>query len=255
MKNSVKWDKIPIYQAELDSLLPLNIFDNWAIEICRVLILRNKKYFRPLLITEAAILFLEIVLLFPLNLIIFRNLELTSNNSYGLILIFLLSIIIALCVLLLLNYLSWHRAKRFKTIAIILEKVEDFNCLINTLKTLTELSYFSNFSTQDSYESSIKLSGNNLRKSSSELSLDIEEVLLVTRTSLLQSIQIHNALYLKTSNKRDISQLFANLENKLIYFISSPPENSSTEYQQTLEEIINLGLTVHQELKKQDRLP
>ena len=83
MKNSVKWDKTPISQAELDSLLPLNIFDNGAIEICRVLILRNQKYFRPLLITETAILFVEIVLLFPLNLIIFRNLELTSNNSYG----------------------------------------------------------------------------------------------------------------------------------------------------------------------------
>ncbi|MEM9271985.1 MAG: hypothetical protein AAGA80_03325 [Cyanobacteria bacterium P01_F01_bin.143] len=140
-----------------------------------------------------------------------------------------------------------------KTIAIILEKVKDFNSLINTLKTLTELSSFSDFSIQDSDESSIKLSGNNLRTSSPELSLNMEDILITTRTSLLQSIQSYNTLYLKTNNKRNISQLFANLENKLIHFISLPSENSSKEYQQTLEEIINLGLTVHQELKKRDR--
>lgn len=235
MKNSVNWDKVTIVQSELESLFPLNIFDYLAIEICRVLILHNKKYFHSLLIIEAAILFLKIVLLFPLNVIIFRNLGIASNNGYGLILIFLLSSIISLWALLFINYLLWRRAKKLKTIAIILEKVEDFNCLINTFQTLTELSYGNDFTNQNSDVS---------------LSSEIEEILLMTRASLLQSIQLHNALYLKISNKKDIYKLFANLENNLINFISFPPENSSKEYQETLEEIINLGLTVHQELKK-----
>ena len=61
MNNSVNWDKISISQAELESLLLSDISYNWALDLCRVLILHKKKYFQPLLITEAAILFLEII--------------------------------------------------------------------------------------------------------------------------------------------------------------------------------------------------
>lgn len=243
-----------ILQSELDNLFLLNILDNLAIEICRVLILNKKKYFYPLLIIEAAILFLEIVLLFPLNLIIFRNLGIASNNAYGLILMFLFSSIIASGTLLFLNYLLWRKAKRLKTIAIILEKVEDFNCLINTFKTLTELSYLNDRTTQNSDLSSIKTNifNFNLPKNSSESFSEIEEILLITRASLVQSIQIHNALYLNKSHRGDVYKLFTNLENKLIYFASLPPENTSQKYQQTLIEIINLGLTVHQEANRID---
>ena len=236
MNNSVNWDKISISQAELESLLLSDIFYNWAIDLCRVLILHKKKYFQPLLITEAAIVFLEIILLFPLNLLIFRNVGIVSNNSYGLIIILLLSIAIALSLLLLVNYWLWLKAKRLKPIAIILEKVEDFNHLIETFKTLTDLSYFND--------------RKNWLPKSAESSLDIEEILLTTRNSLVQSMKIHNTLYLKTSHNRDVYQLFANLEKKLVHFLSLPHDNSNREYQQTLAEIINLGLTVHQEVKK-----
>ena len=75
MNNSVNWDKVKISQAELENLLPSNIFYHWSIDLCRVLMLRKKKYFQQLLITEAAILFLTIILFFPLELIIFRNVE------------------------------------------------------------------------------------------------------------------------------------------------------------------------------------
>ena len=98
----------------------------------------------------------------------------------------------------------------------------------------------------------MKMSKENLLNESSELSLDIAEILLTTRTSLIQSMKIHNTLYLKTSQNKDIYQLFANLENKLVHFLSLPHDNSDQEYQQTLAEIINLGLTVHQEVKKRD---
>ncbi len=235
MNNSVNWDKIKISQAELENLLLSDIFDNWAIDLCRVLILHKKKYFRSLLITETAILFLEIILLLPLNLLVFRNLGIVSNNSYGLIMIFLLAIAIALSLLLLVNYWLWHKAKRLKTIAIILEKVEDFNHLIETFKALTDLSYFND--------------RENFLQKTAESSLNIEEILLTTRNSLVQSMKIHNTLYLKTNHNRDVYQLFANLENKLVHFLSVPYDNGNREYQQTLAEIINLGLTVHQEVK------
>ncbi|MDJ0903578.1 MAG: hypothetical protein QNJ55_32770 [Xenococcus sp. MO_188.B8] len=171
----------------------------------------------------------------PLNLLIFRNLGIVSNNSYGLIIIFLLAIAIALFLLLLVNYWLWHKAKRLKPIAIILEKVEDFNHLIETLQTLTALSYFND--------------RENLLPKSAASSLEIKEILLTTRNSLVQSMKIHNTIYRKTGHHKDIYQLFANLENKLVHFLSLPHNNSNKEYQQILSEIINLGLTVHQEVK------
>ena len=252
MKKSVNWEQVIISQAELENLFPSNIFHGWAIDLCRVLILRKKKYFQPLLITEAAILLLEIILLFPLNLIVFRNVGIVSNNSYGLIMIVLLAIAIASLLMLLTNYWLWQKAKRLKTIAILLEKVEDFNYLIETFKTLNDLSYFNNLENSTNNSLSIKMSKEHLHNESSELSLDIAEILLTTRSSLIQSMKMHNTLYRKTSHNRDIYQLFANLENKLVHFLSLPHDNSDREYQQTLAEIINLGLTVHQEVKKRE---
>ena len=187
MNSPVNWDKVTISQSELDNLLPATLFYNWAIDLCRVLILRKKKYWQLLLRTEAAILFLEIILLLPLTLIIFRNIGIVSNNSYGLIMIIFSSIAIALFLLLLVNYWLWHKAKRLKTIAIILEKVKDFNHLIETFQTLTYLSSFDNLENQDL--PSIQVSGENLLNNSAKSSLDIEDILLTTRTSLVQSLK------------------------------------------------------------------
>ena len=252
MNNSVNWDRIIITQAELDNLLPANILYDWAIDLCRVLILRKRKYLQILIRTEAVILFLEIILLFPLNLIILRNVGIIENNSYGLIIILLLSIAIALLLLLLLNYWLWHKAKRLRKIGIILEKVEDFNHLIENLKTLTDLSNFNNCTAQDHDGSSIKLSEPNLLQNSAESSFNLEDILLTTRTSLIQSLKIYHTLYLKTKHNQDVEQVFANLEHKLTHFISLPLDNNSKVYQQTLAEIINLGLTVHREIIKKN---
>ena len=103
------------------------------------------------------------------------------------------------------------------------------------MQTLTALSYFND--------------RENLLPKSAASSLEIKEILLTTRNSLVQSMKIHNTIYRKTGHHKDIYQLFANLENKLVHFLSLPHNNSNKEYQQILSEIINLGLTVHQEVK------
>jgi len=41
-----------------------------------------------------------------------------------------------------------------------------------------------------------------------------------------------------------------NLENNLINFVSLPQDSSSDEYQQLLTEVVDIGLSVHQEIRK-----
>ena len=48
----------------------------------------------------------------------------------------------------------------------------------------------------------------------------------------------------------DRYQLFANLEDNLIQFLSLPNNHDHSEYQQLLIEAIQIGLSVHQEVRK-----
>lgn len=92
---SAQWNKLQIDRLELDELLELDVLSTWAITMVRVFMLRQKAYYLSFLLTEASFLFLILLLLFPLNLIVFRNLELLENNTSGFLLVLLSTIVLS----------------------------------------------------------------------------------------------------------------------------------------------------------------
>ncbi|MGK7934384.1 MAG: hypothetical protein AB4206_01020 [Xenococcaceae cyanobacterium] len=55
---------------------------------------------------------------------------------------------------------------------------------------------------------------------------------------------------LNQENISDRYQLFTNLEDDLVQFLSSSNDSHYSEYQQLLTEVIQIGLSVHQEVRK-----
>jgi hypothetical protein len=236
MKITVNWDEIQIKQAELDSVFHLNLFSTWAIDISRLILLHKRKYLKSVLITEISLLFLGLLLFFPVNLILLGNLNLLTNNISGFILIVAIAIVFSTILLLILNYYLWQKAKNLKSLTLILEKINDYNCLIDNLKIITEL---------NSLNSTNEVAQNNLN-----LSSEIKTALTLTKDSLIKSIELEKFINRNRTIRRDSYQLFNNLEENLIQFISLPHHNLNNDYQKALGDIIQIGLSVHQEIRK-----
>ncbi len=237
MSITINWSKLKITQTELDNLLNLDLFSSWAIELNYILRQHKRQYFRSFLITELSGLFLGVILFFPLNLLIFRKLEILANNTGGFILILGLSLLTATLVLFILNYYLWLRAKKLKKLAVILDKIEQYNQLIDNLNLVDRVNSLNYSEYKQNPISSQKLSA-------------IKAALNLTKSSLLKSVDLEKIINLNQENISDRYQLFTNLEDDLVQFLSSSNDSHYSEYQQLLTEVIQIGLSVHQEVRK-----
>ncbi|MGL6343580.1 MAG: hypothetical protein ACRC80_31105 [Waterburya sp.] len=243
---SVNWEKLEISQAELDELVNFDLLSTWAIDISRVFLLSQKTYYKSLLMTEAVYLFLILFLLFPINLIIFRNFNWLSNNISGLILVLIVTSFLAFLILLMLNYYLWGQAKRLKVFAILLEKVKQYNNLIDNLKLAAQLNSLgydipntNNEQTKTELKTALNLTKNSLLKS-----IELEKIL-----NRFQAVNLET----KHQNTNNRYQLLANLESGLIN-LESLTQYDTDNYQQLLSEAIAIGLSVHQEIRKTQTL-
>ena len=235
MDNLVIEDILKINRSEIEQILELNSFNSLALEITDILLLQQRKDRLSFLITEAIIWFLGILFLVPLNLLIFQQWLLHSNQFRGFAIVIILSAMLSLGILLCLNFFLWQRAKKLKSLALILNKIEGYNSLIQNLQLITK---FHNISTAAT-------------PNSSQSASEITTALKLTKDSLLKSLEIENFILENQQLKlQDRYRLFNNLEDDLVRFMSLPNEQNETECQQLLVEAIQLGLSVHQEVRK-----
>ena len=233
--NLVIEDILKINRLEIEQILQLNFFNSIALEMTDILILRQSKQKLSFLVTEAVILFLGILFLVPINLLIFQRWLLYSNQLQGFAIVIIGSAILSLGILLCLNFFLWQRAKKFKNIAIVLNKIEDYNRSIQNLQLITKLNTLSTVDCKNKHQSAS----------------EITTALKLTKDSLLKSLEIENFILENQQLKlQERYQLLNNLEDDLVRFMSLPNEQSNIEYQQLLTEAIQLGLSVHQEMRK-----
>ncbi|MEY2831927.1 MAG: hypothetical protein RLZZ574_1185 [Cyanobacteriota bacterium] len=231
---SVNWEELEINSAELEELMSFNLLSTWALDFSRVFCLRNRAYVSSLLFTEGCGLFLAYLLFFPILLILFRNLGWLNNNFNGLLLVLLSTASLSLVLVLLLNFYLWHQAKQLKVFAILLEKVKQYNGLIAHLKLFAEL---------DSLSSVTQINHN------SPGEIELKAALELTKNSLLKSIELEKILNRDRHLANNRYQLLANLESSLIN-LESFSQDEANNYQQLLAEVIEIGLSVHKEVRK-----
>lgn len=243
---SVNWEELEISQIELDELVNFDLLSTLAIDISRVFLLRQKIYRKSLLMTEGIYLFLIFLLFCPVNLILFRNFGWLSNNINGLILVLATTALLSGLILLMLNYYLWHQAKGLKVFATLLEKVKQYNNLIEDLRLAAQLNYLGS-----------DLPSNN----NSQAETELKTALNLTKNSLIKSIELEKIINrvqtIKSEGNNQSAnnryQLLANLESGLIN-LESLTQYDPDNYQQLLSEAIKIGLSVHQEIRKTQTL-
>jgi hypothetical protein len=163
-----------------------------------------------------------------------------ENNTNGFVLVLAIAILLSILILGFLNYYLWYRAKQIKSLAVILEKISDYNHLIAQLKFISKIN---NLNSSRSKE-------NQFLDKNVNLSSEITTALKITKNSLIKSIELEEIIKQNKQIGSDRYQIFANLEENLIQVLSLADKNTNSEYQQLLTEVIQIGLSVHQELRK-----
>ena len=232
------WDELKISEVELEQVLDTGIVFGWAIAFARVLILRQSQYWQSFLLTQSTFLFLNLLFFFPINLIVCRNIGLLDNNATGLVTVSIATLILSFISMIVCNYYLWQKAKKLKLLSKLLTKVERYNRLINNFGFIANVSLLSNT--------------NNDSLSVTEF----KNALNLTKSSLLKSIELESFIYRHRRNTvgdrlstYSNERLLADLEDDLANWSTL---EDCTQHRDLLDEAIDLGLSVHREIR-QDR--
>ncbi|MEL6440414.1 MAG: hypothetical protein AAFQ80_14295 [Cyanobacteria bacterium J06621_8] len=231
------WKELIISREELEQKFTPSMISHWAIALATGLILGESQALSTVCKLEGSCLFLSFIFNFPLVLILNRNSNLFSNNVQGLVITLAIALSLSALYLIIFNYYLWQRAKQLKLLSALLIKVRRYNQLVTSFQLLTEIH------TLRSHPSSLD------QKSLIEL----QRALNLTKNSLLKSIELENHLYFHNSSNTNIPhnpvQLLADLEDNLATIITPTAERDS-EYHELLNEAIDLGVSLHQEVQK-----
>lgn len=226
----VNWQKLKITQTQLDEILNFDLKLSLAVEIGQLFFLKQSNY-TSLLIAEASGLFLVCSLSFPIILILFRNFNWLTNNPAGFTFILAIAIIISFLCSIVFNYYLWQRAKQLKVFAVLLDKVKQYNHLIDSLSLMSELNAVTaNFG------------------KTKEIT-ELKTALNLTRNSLIRSIELEKIINRDRHLASNRDLLLANLESGLIN-LDSLVSVDTNDYDRLFSEAIDLGLSVHRELRK-----
>ena len=196
-----------------------------------IFFLKQKDY-KSLLVTELCGLFSIYLLFFPIVLIVVRNFNLLNNNTAGLILVLAIAIMISCSCSIVFNYYLWQRARQLKVFVVLLDKVKQYNHLIDNLSLMSEL----NAVTATDFSKTKEIT-------------ELETALNLTRNSLIRSIELEKIINRDRHLANNRHQLLANLESGLID-LNSLVQIDANNYHQLFSEAIDIGLSVHRELRK-----
>lgn len=236
------WDELNISQAELSAAFEPNLFCSWAIALGNVLILHQPNSRNSILKIAGSCLFISLLLSFPIILIVSRHLGWVSNSIQGLITTLMITVGFSSLFVASFNYYLWRKAKQLKLLINLLSKVKQYNKLIGSFQLLSNIN---------------RLNNTNNTKEIADIQsvIELKSAFRLTKDSLLKSIELENYIYTHRLTNSEMAfpqnsaQILADLEDNLVH-ISSPATAHNLEYQQLLDEAVDLGLSIHQEIKK-----
>ena len=233
MSQFIDWQNLKIKIEEIENILHLNFQQKLGLEMAISL---DKSRFKPhshLLAYEIIVALLSLFIFVTITFLVgeqwLSNLAQAKALAIAILISFGFSCLIFLGLHIYLRYL----AKGLKPLAQNLNKITRYNSLLDHLKLLTEFNH---------------LSDHNYVLASND-STNIESALRLTRTSLLSSLQLEK--FLLTNQKLQSPyrvQLLSNVEDELVQFMTTT--ETDLESQKFLTEIIQIGLSVHQQMRQ-----
>lgn len=226
-------DELRITSSQLEKITGLEITEISMGKAYRPTIFRSTKRFLSFLLAETLTLGLILIFCLPVSLVLARGLGiLTTANTIP----FLLTALgISITLFAGWNGLIWKKSKALKTLAHLLEDVDKHNEIIDAVKIIDELGSI---------------------ESSTIQVIDREAVLTAltaTRESLLNALMTEKILRKHQQFIARRQDLFANIETNLITLQTLQTNQQANEYSQLLNEALQIGMSIRQEMEQFDR--
>ena len=224
-------DELRISEKELEDLSGIALSDGFVADFYRPAALRDTKKLFALLLNELLIFCVTLVVSLPIALLANQH---TVGFSDTEILVRVLQITLGLSLVIAVawNVYKWVKAKPLQTLAGLLDEVEKYQEVIKALDIIDRLTAAGN------------LQANLINRA------DAIEALQITKKSLVCALQTERIM---RENKDFIDrryELFANIESNLAALMAVNVSDRATEYGRLLNEALEIGMSVHKEVRK-----
>ena len=225
-------DELRIPEKELEDLSGIALSDGFAADFYRSAALGNSKKLFSFLFHQLLIFCVTLVVSLPVALL--ANQHKVGSFSDAEIFVRVLQITLGLSVAITVawNVYKWVKAKPLQTLAGLLDEVEKYHEVIKALDIIDRLTAAGNLQA-------------NLINRANAL-----EALTITRESLVCALKTERIL---RENQQFIGrryELFANIESNLAALMAMDVSDRATEYGQLLNEALEIGMSVHKEVRK-----
>jgi hypothetical protein len=224
-----------ITSSQLEKLTGLDISDVFMGGAFRPSLFRSSHRLISFLFTEIFTLALILIFCLPIGLVVGRGLGILTGDSNNTVAFLIVMGSISLLLFAGWNLYLWQQGQQLKTLAHLLDQVDKHNDMIQAVQVLDELGIVPN--------STVNL-------------LDREEVLkalTATRESLMNALMTEKILRKHQHFIARRQELFTTIETNLATLQTLQIDAQANEYSQLLNEAMQIGLSIRQEMSYLER--
>ncbi|MEG4144861.1 hypothetical protein [Microcoleus sp. Pol12B5] len=225
-------EQLKISEKELEDLSGIALSDGFAADFYRPAALRDGKKLFSILVNELLIFCVTLVVSLPVALLANKHNVGLFSDSDIFVRVLQLTLGWSLAITVAWNVYKWVKAKPLATLAGLLDEVEKYHEVIQALDIIDRLTDAGN------------LQANLINRG------DAIEALKITRESLVCALKTEKIL---RENQQFIGrryELFANIESNLAALMAVEVSDRATEYGRLLNEALEIGMSVHKEVRK-----
>ena len=225
-------DELTIPERELEDLSGIALSDGFAADFYRSAALLNGKKLFSLLLNELLIFCVTLVVSLPVALLANQHNVGSFSDAEIFVRVLQITLGLSLAITVAWNIYKWVKAKPLATLACLLDEVEKYHEVIQALDIIDRLTAAGN------------LQANLINRA------DAIEALKITRESLVCALKTERIL---RENQQFIGrryELFANIESNLAALMAVDVSDRATEYGRLLNEALEIGMSVHKEVRK-----
>ncbi len=227
--------RFKITEKELYNLIGLEVnnvlmLDAFNLPVSQIL--RHPQRLFSLCLAEFFMFGFILVVVFTIGLLLARNSSQSFEDTYNIFLFLQMAVVISLMVTLGCNLYLWIKAKNFLELLNLLDEVNKYNELIEAVDIIERLE-------------AVSQSERNLMNRDALIA-----ALEVTRESLIAALSTEKLLRENKGLIARRAEVFAYLENNFTSLMALDTSNKAGEYGRLLNESLQIGMSVHKEVRK-----
>lgn len=227
---------LKISEGELETLSGLDVNDIFVGGIFggtyRPSVWQDSKKLFFFCLTEVSVFVLILIFTLPIGFILTQNSDQAVGEIQRAIQFLKINLSVALVLMTGWNLYLWNRQKILASLAKLLDEVDKYNEVIKAVEIIDTLAAVGH------------LPANLINRE------EVLEALRITRESLVCALMTENILRQHKSFIARRHELFTNIENNLLSLRTLEVNNQANEYGRLLNEALQIGMSVYQEVKK-----